>query len=207
MTEKELFIDFLDRLAGFIHENHSHEIMEAHEIFWEEENPENILSGVLLELGEINFNDWLLFDYQNPYGETFIDLYEKEATHTTPDDLYLKKVKESIISLYEVEDITDETLKLKNILEDGIYKIASRSLSLLKKGDLFATRLIYLDGRYEISPCAYPFNPSHKEKLLELIDKQFKRYLRNENPSGTMKDFLKTHSQFFNVLWMDFISR
>ncbi len=207
MTEKESFIDFLERVTRFIYENYSSEIMEAHEVFWEEERPEEILGGILLEIGEMNFNDYLLFDYKNVYGQRFLDLYEKEGDFKSGDEPYIKKAKESRISLYEVDDISGDNLTLKDLLLGNKYNIRSNTLKDLKKGDLFATRLIYLDGRYEILPCAYPFKASHKEEIMELIDKQFKRYLKNENPQGTMKDFLDDHSQFFNVLWMDFVSK
>ncbi len=207
MTEKESFIDFLERLTRFIYEHYSSEIMEAHQVFWEEERPEEILSGILLEIGEMNFNDYLLFDYKNAYGQSFIDLYEKEGDYKDGDVIYITKAKNSRISLYEVDDISGDNLILKDLLLGNKYNIRSNTLKDLKKKDIFATRLIYLDERYEILPCAYPFKATQKEEIMGLIDKQFRRYLKNENPIGTMMDFLDNHSQFFNVLWMDFVSK
>ncbi len=72
----------------------------------------------------------------------------------------------------------------------------------LKKGDLFATRLIKINGEVLMGKCVYPFSETMKPDVLKYIDMQFRRYLKNENPSGTMESFLKSQSSVINTIWL-----
>jgi hypothetical protein len=76
------------------------------------------------------------------------------------------------------------------------------SVEKIKVGELFATRLIKLNGEIIMGRCVYPFRASLKDEVLRYIDMQFKRYLKNENPSGNIESFLKDASSIFNTIWV-----
>jgi hypothetical protein len=75
----------------------------------------------------------------------------------------------------------------------------------LNKGDIFATRLLTLDSKTCMSGCVYPYTIDQKKTVLTYMDKQFKRYIRNVKPDGTMRDFLKDYGDVLNLIWMNFI--
>lgn len=192
----------LNKISEFIYEHYQEDIQEAFEYFWEEERPEDILQGIMLDMGELNFDDWLTIDYRNPYGEGFLELYEKYSDLSENEKKVLTALKESRISLYEVEDIALSRIRLKDLLRDKILEIISERLSRLKKGDLFATRFITIDGETFMGKCIYPFQSFHKDDVLKYLDMQYKRYLKNENPQGDMELFLKEASSVFNTVWL-----
>ena len=41
-----------------------------------------------------------------------------------------------------------------------------------------------------MSGSVYPFRTEDKKTVLEYVNRMFGRYTKNENPNGTMKDFL-----------------
>jgi len=115
-------------------------------------------------------------------------------------------MKNSVISLYEVQEVFPEKgLLLKDLLLGGEYdvkeKLATRSLS---KWDIYAARLLYIDGKYIMSGSAYPYPVKQKERILEDIHAEFEDY-RQEYPEGAMDDFLKRESEIFNFYWYDLI--
>ena len=63
--------------------------------------------------------------------------------------------------LYEV--ITDREVELRD-------KTMTQGL---KKGDLFATRILKLDGKDVMGGCVYPYLSSHKKQILAYIARQF----------------------------------
>ena len=190
-------------------EHCAEDIDKAYEYFWDSNHPEEFLSGTALELGFINFEDWFVFDYKvNAAKETLMDLHVNENRCQSKEELeVIKKTKGSLMSFYEVESISkDKRALVKDLLLGGEFDLTDKALTHgLKKGDIFATRLLNLDGKYVMSGCVYPFRPDQKKKVLAYMDKQFGRYKKNENPEGTMKDFLKNYGDLFNLIWMHFI--
>ncbi len=192
----------LTAILEFIYKNYQEYINEAFEYFWEEERPEEFLQGLLLDIGELNFEDWLAIDYRTPYGESFLDLYREYSNLSEEDTALVNALKESRISIYEVEMAEEDGVVIKDLLAEGRYKIKSSSLSSLKPGEIFATRLIKFNNDIIMGRCVYPFKASLKEEVLRYIEMQFKRYLKNENPSGNMESFLKDASSLFNTIWV-----
>lgn len=195
----------LNQISEFIYEHYQEDIQEAFEYFWEEERPEDILQGMMLDMGELNFDDWLTIDYRNPYGEGFLELYEKYSDLSENEKKVLTALKESRISLYEVEDVSDSSIRLKDLLRDKRLEFMSEKLSRLKKGDIFATRFIIINSKIFMGKCIYPFHSFQKDEVLKYLDMQFKRYLKNENPQGDMELFLKEASSVFNTVWLTVI--
>ena len=66
----------LQSIICFVRDNHAGDIDKAYAYFWDESEPDEFLSGTALELGFLNFEDWLLFDYRvNKDKQTFLDIY------------------------------------------------------------------------------------------------------------------------------------
>lgn len=196
-------------IIHYIRVNHSDVVDKAYAYFWDNENPDEFMGGTALSLGFHNFEDWMVFDYKvNEEGETFVDLFIKDRKDLPEDSVdLLQRAKNSCLRLYEVASVSkDKHLLLKDILFDKEITLRDKSLtSGLKKGDLFATRLLKLDGRDMMSGCVYPYLAGQKKQVLAKIDKQFKRYVRNVKPDGTMVDYLKDYGDIFNLIWMEFI--
>ncbi len=193
-TLQQRIYNILNTINSFIHEHYQEYIQEAFEYFWEEERPEEFLQGILLDIGEINFEDWLTIDYRTPYGESFLDLYREFSEVSKEESVILDALKKSRISLYKVESNSEEGIVIKDLITQERYKIKSDALNSLnlsvekiKVGELFATRLIKLNGEIIMGRCVYPFRASLKDEVLRYIDMQFKRYLKNENPSGNIE--------------------
>lgn len=207
--EKDLSARLLQSVIEFVRKNHADTIDKTYEYFWDERYPEEFLNQTGLEIGFMNFEDWLISDYKDkPTGETFIDMYNKSSDALdTQEREILNKVKDSVLSLYEVMSVAkDKKLKIKDVLLGGEFELRDRILTKgLKKGDIFATRLLPLDGRHVMSSCVYPYKRDQKKTVLDYINKQFKRYLKNVAPHGTMKDYLKDYGDIFNIIWMKLI--
>lgn len=207
--ENDLKTRLVQSIIIYVRENHKDAIDKAYEYFWDENYPEDFLSSTALNLGFVNFEDWLVFDYKvNDDKETFIDLYVKNNKELNDDELsLLNKIKDAVLSLYEVASVSkDKRILLKDLLMDGEFDFRDKALTRgLKKGDIFATRLLTLDGKSVMSGCVYPYSRGQKKAVLGYIDTQFKRYKRNVNPDGTMKNYLKDYGDVFNIIWMNLI--
>jgi hypothetical protein len=207
--EEDIRTRLFQSIIHYVRTNHEEAIDKAYEYFWDEQHPDEIMSGTALALGFHNFEDWLLFDYRaNEAKETFIDIYARSNKELTDEEReVLDKIKNSLISLYEVASVSkDKRVLLKDLLLGGDSSLRDKNLTRgLKKGDIFATRLLSLDGNTVMSGCVYPYSADRKKAVLDSIDKQFKRYMKNVNPEGEMKDFLKEYGDIFNLLWLNFI--
>ena len=112
-----------------------------------------------------------------------------------------------MLSFYEVVSLSeDKKIILNDLLMGGEFDLSDKILTKgLKKGDIFATRLLPLDGRFVMSSCVYPYGKDSRQSVLTDIDTQFGRYKRNVKPEGTMKDFLKDYGDVLNIIWMKMI--
>ena len=207
--EEDLKSQLFQSVIEWIRTNHAETIDKAYEYFWDEESPDEFLKNTSLALGFINFEDWLMFDYKaNEQKETFLDLYVKDNKGLKEEELdIVRKVKGSVLSLYEVLSVSkDKRVLIKDLLMGDEFSLREKALTRgLKKGDIFATRLLNLDGNTVMSGCVYPYTADKKENALNSINKQFKRYVKNVDPKGTMKDYLRDYGDVFNLLWMRFI--
>jgi hypothetical protein len=206
--EESLKTVLVGSIIQYVREEHADTIDKAYNYFWDDQNPEEFMGGTALSLGFLNFEDWLIFDYKvNDEKETFIDIYMKDRPLTEAEISVLGRIKDSVISLYEVASAAkDKRIILKDLLMEGEYTLRDKALTRgLNKGDIFATRLLTLDGKTCMSGCVYPYTADQKKAVLTYADKQFKRYIKNVNPGGTMRDFLKDYGDILNVIWMNLI--
>jgi hypothetical protein len=207
--EEDLKAHLVQSIIQYVRQNYADAIDKAYEYFWDENYPEEFLSGTALEIGFINFEDWLIFDYKfNEDKESFINLYVKSHTSLKDEELALiGKIKDSVLSLYEVVSVSkDKRVLIRDILREGEFPLKDKNLTRgLKKGDLFAARMLSLDGKHVMSGCVYPYTRDQKKTVLEYVERQYGRYKRNANPGGTIDNYLKDFGDVFNIIWMNFI--
>ncbi|MDA8083336.1 MAG: hypothetical protein M0024_06735 [Nitrospiraceae bacterium] len=208
--EEQIKTKIFQSAIDYVREKHPEAIDRAYAYFWDEQQPDEFIGGVALELGFINFEDWLIFDFKaNEEKDSFLTIYSREAQGLGADELsVVDRIKGSILSLYEVTSVArDKRVLLKDLLLGEEISLRDKSLTKgLKKGDIFATRLLELDGNPVMSGCVYPFSAEQKKSVLAKIDKQFSRYARNVKKDGTMKEYLKDYGDVFNIIWMNFIA-
>ncbi|MBA4372920.1 MAG: hypothetical protein C0402_08655 [Thermodesulfovibrio sp.] len=207
--EEQIKSKIFQAAINYVRENHPEAIDSAYTYFWDEQQPDEVMGGVALELGFINFEDWLIFDRKaNEKGESFLTIYGQYEKDLSPEELLvIEKMNGSILSLYEVASVArDKRVLLKDLLLGEEVPLRDKSLTKgLKKGDLFATRVLHLDDNHVMSGCVYPYSSAQKKQVLRKIEKQFSRYVRNVKPGGTMRDYLKDYGDVFNIVWMSFI--
>lgn len=196
-------------LLKFYRKNYARTLENAHSMFWGEFVPEEHLDDKTIGLADINFGEWIVYDYiiDEENGKTLIDLFlENKKLMSLDEHNVLNMMENSVMSLYEVREIFPEKgFLLKDLLLSGEYdvreKLATRSL---KKWDIFATRLLHVDGKYIMSGAVYPYHLRLKEIMLADIRDEYEVY-RNEYPDAAMDDFLKKNSDMFNFYWYDVI--
>ncbi len=184
---------------------HPEMIDAAYEFFWEEEYPEEFLSGLPLELGFVNFEDWFICDYKDPKAGFITDFYLEETgqKENAEKAAAMLAVKNSSISLYETKKMlpSSEEAELEDVLLGGT-RLVRVPAGGMKEGDLFATRIINLAGSDVMGACLYPFGAAVRAVVLESVKVQFERYRKNKKPDGGLADFLKDESYIFNVIWL-----
>ncbi len=184
-------------------------IDDAYDYFWDDFDPEKELDKNLLEFSNINFWEWVVYDWipDEDDGRTLIGHFMENNKRLTHDDLMvLNMMNNTVLSLYEVQEVFPEKgLLLKDLLIGGEYdvreKLATRQM---KKWDIFAARLLHLDGKYTLSGCAYPYHLRQKERILSTINEMFEDY-RKAYPDAAMDDFLKAEGDIFNFFWYEII--
>jgi hypothetical protein len=193
-------------VVDYAREIYQDEIDRAYEYFWEEESPEDFLSGTALSLAFVNFEDWLVCDWRDKEKDSLINRYITDKNPDSETSAILDTMKESVICIYEVASEGEEVM-LKDLFLDEETKTKDTILRALKKGDMFAARFINVDGDYIMGRGVYPFAQSLKESILQSVDKQFARYVKNKNPGGSKRLFLKEEAYLFNMIWFSNIDR
>lgn len=143
-------------LLAFYNNQYKETIEEAKEIFWGDFVPQNYLDGNALDCAYQNFFEWVTFDFiiELDTNKTLVDLYIEQNAKLTQDELsVLTKMKHSCISLYEVQEVfLEKGLLLKDLLMGGEFDVKEKAATRgLKRWDVFATRLLLIDGQYIMS--------------------------------------------------------
>jgi hypothetical protein len=192
-------------LLKFFNENFADSLADAHYIFWNDFVPEQHLDEATLSLADINFWEWVVHDYliDEEDEKTLIDLYLESGSKISIDEhRVLSMMKNAVISLYEAQEVFPEKgLLLKDLLLGGEYDVREKEATKsARKWDIFATRLLFVDGIYIMSGAVYPYHLEQKEPILEDIHATFEDY-RDDFPDDAMDVFLKTNSDLFNFHW------
>lgn len=187
-------------VVAYVRAKHVEEIDEAYDYFWEEEDPADFLGGRPLELGFMNFEDWLVCDYRPGEAKGFIDRFIEDSRPDKEMAAVLEAMEDSVISLYEVIS-AQGTLTLKDLAMGGQVRIRNKRLSGLRTSSVFATRLIDVEGEKAMGRCVYPF-ADRKALVLDSLEGQFRRYQKHKNPGSSMADFLADETYAFNTIWV-----
>ena len=195
----------VNALIEFYDKNYRDTIEEAHVMFWDDFDPQEHLDGVSLDLAYQNFLEWITLDFiiDPDENKTLIDLYMIKNKKITQDEhKVLTIMKNSCISLYEVQEVFPEKgLLLKDLLLGGEFDVKEKSATRdLKRWDIFATRLLLIDGQYIMSGSVFPYSIIMKQKILDDIMDDYREY-QEEFPDGTMDVFLKESGDIFNFQW------
>ncbi len=196
-------------LLKFFNKNYGHTFDDARLFFWDDFNPEAHLEDSALGIASQNFWEWIVHDFvvDEENDKTLIDLYMENTKRISVDEhRVLNMLRNSVISLYEVQEVFPEKgLLLKDLLLGGEYDVKEKTATrALSKWDIYATRLLYIDGKYIMSGSVYPYPVKQKERILENLHSEFEAY-RQEYPEAAMDDFLKRESEIFNFYWYDLI--
>ncbi|MBM4147087.1 MAG: DUF2384 domain-containing protein, partial [Nitrospira sp.] len=70
----------------------------------------------------------------------------------------------------------------------------------VRKWDIFAARLLLVDGQYIMSGSVFPYSIRMKQNILDDIIDEYREY-QEEFPDGTMDIFLKESGDIFNFHW------
>lgn len=184
---------------------------EADLIFWEDEIPEDFLNEELLEFSFANYFDWMVSDWivDNENGETVIDIFREQTRKFNDLELeILDRIRQSVLSLFEVHEIIPgKALVLEDQFFGDKYEIEERnSAEFLTKGDIFAARILKMDGEFTLSGAIYPYPSSDKEKILAAIQDRFIDYKNDfPDPDFTLRNFLKEAGHLFNSFWVESI--
>ncbi|MCG2721528.1 MAG: SEC-C domain-containing protein [Thermodesulfovibrionales bacterium] len=196
-------------LLRFFKKNFEDRLDDALFEFWDDFDPEKYLHEETLRLADINFWEWIVYDYiiEEDPDRTLIDLY-MESNHklTSDEHRMLTMMKNSVISLYEVQEVfPDKGLLLKDLLLGGEYDVNEKAATKsLRKWDIFAARLLHIDGAYIMSGSVYPYHLKLKERIMTDINAEYEDF-KLQYPDASMDDFLKNNSEIFNFYWYDII--
>jgi len=199
----------VQELMVFFEKNYKHTLEDAHFMFWDDFIPAEHLEGTSLDIAYQNFMEWLIFDHMIDVDndKTLIDFYMENNKKLSLDEhRVLTMMKNSVISLYEVQEVFPEKgLLLKDLLMGGEYDVREKSATRsVRKWDIFASRLLLVDGQHIMSGSVYAFHLKQKERILDDIHAEFEDY-KEEYPDASMDDFLKYNSESFNFYWYDLI--
>ncbi len=210
-TGREEFIraKLVQDLLKFFKKHYEDRLDDAHFIFWDEFVPGEHLNDATVGVADINFWEWIVYDYliDEEHSKTLIDLYLDNNTKLSLDEhRVLTMMKNSIISLYEVQEVFPEKgLLLKDLVLGGEYDVREKAATRsLRKWDIFAARLLHVDGTFIMSGSVYTYPIKQKERILDDLKGVFEDY-RKDYLSDTLDEFLKRNSDVFNFYWYDII--
>jgi hypothetical protein len=197
----------ISKLFEFVARSYKHIIPEAYDFFWNGGSPEETLPEVYADIAEINFHEWLLFDYVvDPDGyKTIVDLYRKASKNLSNAEKEMLDIfKNSVLSLYEVQEVIPEQgLILKDLLLDGEYAVKEkRGTHNIFKWDILATRLLLIDGQYSICGSVYPYPVAEKQVIIDAVESEYRDF-KKDNSAATLRDCLKITGSIFNDVWYE----
>jgi len=203
MARSKLVADLL----AFTDRKYKSILPEAYDVFWNGEHPEKSLSKDYDDFTDINFNEWLMIDFPAiaTSGETIVELFLKSGKNLSETEkVVLNLFRESVISLFEVQEVMPEKgLVLKDLLLGGEYQVWEKSATRsLVKWDIFASRLMMIDGQYILNASVYPYLVKRKQELLTAIKGEYDFYCAHVG-ERSWKEFLKANATIFNRLWYD----
>ncbi|MBI4734036.1 MAG: SEC-C domain-containing protein, partial [Rubrobacteridae bacterium] len=207
--------DMVNEIIKFTHKYYNNDVADAVEIFWGEWDPDK-LDESYQAIAQIGFFDWLIHDWgpdflsdgeaeSNESFKTLIELYLDKHTKRLSDreKTVLNRMKDSIISLFEVQEIyPEEGLLLKDLLLGDIYEVKEKSATRsVSKWDILAARLLHIDGNHIISGGVFGYPRMQKNSLLQEINGNFDA-VNDFMEYDSLRDYLKENGEIFNHMWV-----
>jgi hypothetical protein len=181
---------------------------DAIDEFWDGFDPREYLNDNEMQAAEINFWEWVVHDWRDQdSGKLLVDIYiERTDVLSLDDRVVLDKIRHSNLSLFEVQEVfLQKGMLLKDLLLGEEYDVREKAATEhLRKWDIFATRLLQLDGQYIMSGAFYPFPIKYKSILIDDIMQEFEAD-KNEVTAGELDLFLKENGDVFNFHWTELI--
>ncbi|QEK12388.1 hypothetical protein FQB35_08365 [Crassaminicella thermophila] len=161
------------------------EIEEAKEYFYNNLEKAQIM---------IDFNSWLIYDYKMKDGKSFIEKYYNATKNQLSDEEreWIKKKIESFISLYEVKEIKENKVKLKDIFTKTEFWVDMDCKEINKK-DLILGRMIEFLNEYKFIGDSIYIPAIFKNTIERNIIVQYEGY-KEKNQYATLEKFLKNNS-------------
>lgn len=133
----------------------------------------------------IMFEDFLSCQLP-PDGRNIIDDYLKRRgwSETVPGRRYLQQIRDSVLSLYEVVEVSPgQHCDLRDLVRDQgdetIRVFERMGTQNLVKWDRIAARVLTLNGRHIFSGGILPFPRESAESLLELLSEAQQKFVEN----------------------------
>lgn len=185
------------------------EVERAYDSYWEESDPEALLEAEALEIADANFLEWVIHDWriESDGNKTMVEIcLETVPTLAAEEKIVLHKMRDSVLSLYEVVEVyPDEGLLLDDLLLGGRFRVKEKlGTRTLKRWDIFAARLYFMDGAYVIGGNLYAYPVREKEAIRRTFKSLHKDY-KKQCPDGTLREVLKLNGHWFNYIWRDLV--
>jgi hypothetical protein len=205
-SEDSLRKKLIPEILEFAQKKLKHLISDAYSFYWDEFDPEEYIDDQdTMQMADINFLDWFICDWESEDGEKVIDSFIVQNRYLKEDELIvLNKLRESIISLYEIQEVfPDKGFIAKDLLLGGNLEIRDRSASRsLVRWDVIAARVTSFEDIYIMPGSIYPYSQGSKDEIIEGIMECFDDY-KLDYTDVALRDFLKDEGSIFNFFWCE----
>ena len=205
-SEDSLRKKLIPEILEFAQKKLKHSIGDAYGFYWDEFDPEEYIDDQdTMQMADINFWDWFICDWESEDGEKVIDSFLVQNRYLKDEELIvLNKMRDSIISLYEIQEVfPDKGFIAKDLLLGGNLEVRDRLASRsLVRWDVFAARITFFEGIYIMSGSIYPYSQGRKDEIIEDIMESFNDY-KLDYPDAKLRDFLKEDGSIFNFFWYE----
>lgn len=151
------------------------------------------------------FEDFLTMEFDVP-GENLVDEYLKRRSwrEKPPAKAYMKALRSSIMSLYEVSDVVPgKSMKLRDLLR-GTEPVTVTEISAsqsLKLWDRIATRVVEVGGKNLISGGLLPFSFRASDVLFDNL-KETLELKKSQKPENLTDEQLQQLAPLFTLSWL-----
>lgn len=156
---------------------------------------EEDLEDYLTDVTFTQFFDWFLYDFRlldtkKRLIETFIE--EAKGGFSPLEKSILESWEESYQSYYEVEEVADRSLRIRELFTGNVVSIEDASTSKqVKPRDIVAARTINLLGKPYFAGVVYIYPGTFKPLIIEFFEQELAIYKNTYGSNSTPKDYLK----------------
>jgi hypothetical protein len=109
-----------------------------------------------------------------PDGLNIVDEYLKRRgwNEKAPDKTYMKALRDSVASLYEISDVVPgQSMKLRDLLRGTEPEVVQERIAtrVLADGDRLVTRIVTVNGRSVMSSGSLPFSEEAGDRMIGMV--------------------------------------